>query len=59
MDARSLLSPVRAPTELADERSAISTDLSDATSSLSTSQLNGSSVILILAFDDRRGRPIF
>ena len=44
MDAHSLLSPVRAPTELADERSAISTDLSDATSNLSTNQLNGSSL---------------
>ena len=44
MDARSLLSPVRAPTELADERSAISTDLRDATSNLSTNQLNGSSL---------------
>ena len=44
MDAHSLLSLVRAPTELADERSAISTDLSDATSALSTSQLNGSSL---------------
>ena len=40
----SLLSPVRAPTELADERRAISTDLSDATSNLSTNQLNGSSL---------------
>ena len=39
MDAHSLLCPVRAPTELADVRSAISADLSDATSTLSTNQL--------------------
>ena len=37
-----MLSPVRAPTELADERSAISADLSDATSTLSTNQLGSS-----------------
>ncbi len=42
MDAHSLLCPVRAPTELADERSAISADLSDATSTLSTNQLGNS-----------------
>ena len=42
MDAHSLFSPVRAPTELADERSAISADLSDATSALSTNQLGSS-----------------
>ena len=34
MDASHLLSPVRPPTELAEERSAISTDLSDAISSV-------------------------
>ena len=37
-----MLSPVRAPTELADERSAISADLSDATSVLSSKQLESS-----------------
>ena len=42
MDAHSLLSPLRAPTELADERSAISVDLSDATSALSKNQLESS-----------------
>ena len=44
MDASHLLSPVRPPTELADERRAISADPSDATSTLSKSQLNGSSL---------------
>ena len=42
MDAHSLLSPVRAPTELADERSAISAELSDATSAMSSNQLGSS-----------------
>ena len=44
MDASHLLSPVRPPTELAEERSAISTDLSDAISSLPKPELNGSSL---------------
>ena len=43
MDASHLLSPVRPPTELADERFAISADLSDATSDLPKPKLNGSS----------------
>ena len=42
MDAHSLLSPLRAPTELADERSAISAELSDATSAMSSNQLGSS-----------------
>ena len=46
--SHSLLSPIRAPTELAEERSAISTDLSDAISSVqkqdSPVELNGSSL---------------
>ena len=41
MDAHSLLSPVRAPTELAEERSAISDNI-DASSATSNNQLGNS-----------------
>ena len=41
MDSHSLLSPVRAPTELAEERSAISDNL-DATSAMSKNPLGSS-----------------
>ena len=48
MDASHLLSPIRASTELAEERSAISTDLSDAISGVpqqdSPAELKGSSL---------------
>ena len=42
MDSHSLLSPVRAPTVLAEERSAISAANLDATSAMSKNQLGSS-----------------